>query len=388
MALAKARKVWMWLHRWVGLTLGLLLAAAALLGALMTVLRPLDEALHPALFRAPAHAVGAPVAQVDPGARTAMAGAAATASASPSAAEAAPLETLRRRIAAEFGPQSTITLRPPREDGESLRVLVRGPAWEGTLYLDPATLAELGRRGETDGAANLVFELHSALLLGDTGKAVLAFTSLAYLALLVTGLVLWWPTTRAQWRHAFKLKLDKGATRGLFDLHRFGGAVLGLLVAVAVASGAWMAYRPIGGWVNAMVGDAATKPPKVGKDHGERVTLDAMVAQARARWPEGQIGYVQLAASDGKPVRIRFKLPGDPHPNGLSSIWMHPVDGHVLGQQRLEQLDLATRSTAWIYPLHAGELFGTANRVVTGVVGLVLFGMGVTGTWLWWRRRR
>lgn len=281
-----------------------------------------------------------------------------------------------------------MTLRPPREVGESLRVMVRSPKWEGTLYLDPATTAELGRRGESEGAANLVFELHSALLLGDTGKAVLAFTALAYLALLVTGLVLWWPMTAAQWRHAFKLKLDKGTTRSLFDLHRFGGAVLGLVLAVTVASGAWMAWRPIGGWVNALVGSAAAKPPKVGKDAGERLPLDVLVAQAQARWPEGRVGFVQLGATDDRPVRVRFRLPGEPHPNGLSSIWMHPVDGHVLNQQRWDALDLAGRSTAWIYPLHTGELFGTPHRVLTGLIGLTLFGMGVSGAWLWWRRRR
>lgn len=367
MALMTARRLWMWLHRWTGLTLGLLLAAAALLGALMTVLRPLDEALHPELFRAPARAAEASAAIE---------------------ASATPLETLRQRVAQEFGPKATMTIRPPREDGESLRVMVRGSAWEGTLYLDPVTVAELGRRGEAEGLANVVFELHSALLLGDTGKAVLAFTAIAYLALLVTGLILWWPMNAAQWRHAFKLKLDKGTTRSLFDLHRFAGAVLGLLVAVAVASGAWMAYRPIGGWVNTLVGDAAPKPPKVGKDHGERVPLDTIVASARTRWPDGQVGFVQLAAADTRAVRLRFKLPGDPHPNGLSSIWAHPVDGHVLAQQRWDQLDLAGRSTAWIYPLHAGELFGVANRVITGLLGLALFAMGVTGVWLWWRRRR
>lgn len=373
MALMTARRVWIWLHRWTGLTLGLLLTAAALLGALMTVLRPLDEAMHPELFRAPvAAATASGASPVGPVAQ----------------ASATPLETLRGRVADEFGPKSTMTIRPPREPGESLRVMVRGPAWEGTLYLDPVTVAELGRRGEAEGLANLVFELHSALLLGDTGKAVLAFTALAYLALLVTGLVLWWPTTTAQWRHAFGLKLDKGTTRGLFDLHRFGGAVLGLLLAVTVASGAWMAWRPIGGWLNALVGEAAPKPPQVGKDHGERRPLDAIVAEAQAAWPDGRVGFVQLGAADTRPVRIRFKLPGDPHPNGLSSVWAHPVDGHVLARQRWDELDLAGRSTAWIYPLHAGELFGVAHRAITGVLGLVLFGMGVTGTWLWWRRRR
>jgi uncharacterized iron-regulated membrane protein len=365
MALMTAGRVWMWLHRWMGLTLGMLLAAAALLGSLMTVLRPLDEAMHPELFRAP-------VIDVRPG----------------FIPPATPLETLRRRVADEFGPKATMTIRPPREEGESLRVAVRSPSWAGTVYLDPVDIVELGRRGETEGVANFVFELHSELLLGDTGKATLAFTALAYLLLLITGLILWWPLNAAQWKHAFKLKLDKGTTRSLFDLHRFAGAVLGLLIAVTVASGAWMAYRPIGGWLNTLVGDTAPKPPKIEKAQGERVPLDLVVTEARMRWPGAQLGFVQLGAADTRPVRLRFKLAGDPHPNGLSSIWAHPVDGRVLSQQRWDDLDLAVRSTAWIYPLHAGELFGPANRAITGVLGLVLFGMGVTGAWLWWRRRR
>ena len=54
---------------------------------------------------------------------------------------------------------------------------VRG-AWDGTLYLDPATGAEQGRRGSHEGAYNLLFELHSSLLLEDTGKGILAFVAL------------------------------------------------------------------------------------------------------------------------------------------------------------------------------------------------------------------
>lgn len=363
MSLLNARRAWLWLHRWTGLTLGLLLAFAALLGALMTVLRPLDAALHPELFRAPA--TGA------------------------ESAEPALLEPLRQRLAAEFGAKASLTLRPPREPGESLRVALKSPQWQGTLYIDPASGRELGRRGETEGAANFIFELHSELLLGDTGKAVLAGVALAYLALLLTGLILWWPSTAAQWRHAFALKLRKGATRALFDLHRFGGAVIGLLIAVSVASGAWMAWRPLGVWVSGLAGETAPKPPKVGKAEGPPLTLDQIVAQARQRWPEAMVGYVQLgAAATDRPVRVRFKLADDPHPNGLSSVWLHPVDGRVLAQQRWSALDLGGRATAVIYPLHTGELGGPLHQLATGLVGLSLFGLGLSGTWLWWRRRR
>ena len=64
-----------------------------------------------------------------------------------------------------------------------------------------------------------------ALLAGDTGKAVLAFNTLTMLAMLVTGMLLWWPAR--SWRGAFSISLKGGLMRSLFDMHRVGGVVLG-----------------------------------------------------------------------------------------------------------------------------------------------------------------
>jgi uncharacterized iron-regulated membrane protein len=134
---------------------------------------------------------------------------------------------------------------------------VRG-SWRGTLYLNPWTGQEQGRRGETEGFVNTLFKLHSSLLLESTGKAILAWVALAYLVLLVTGLVLWWPR---HWAQAWRVELRKNLARSLFDLHRVGGAALGVLLAVSVATGAYMAWRPLGGVINAFTGASTVEPP-------------------------------------------------------------------------------------------------------------------------------
>ena len=357
MARAPLRRLWLRLHRWIGLTLGPLLGLTALLGAVLVVALPLDRLAHPTFFNA----------------------------ASPAGANAMPLEPLRQRIVAEFGPKTRMTLRPPREPGDTLWVLVRGP-WDGTLYLDPATGAEQGRRGTHEGAYNLLFELHSSLLLEDTGKGVLAFTALAYLFLLVTGLVLWWPR---RWPPSLRIALDRGLLRGLFDLHRTGGAVLGLLIAVSVFTGAYMAWRPLGDVISATLGQTPIKPPKVpkGPPQGPHLTLDELVARAQQVFPGQPIGYVQVPAGPDRPLRVRFRLADDPHPNGISSVWLHPLTGEVLATRRWQDLDTGSGAVAIIYPMHTGVLGGPLHEAVTALLGLVLAGLSFTGVWLWWRRR-
>jgi uncharacterized iron-regulated membrane protein len=350
-----ARRWWLRLHRWLGLGLAAALALSGLTGACMIVLKPLQPQLHPALYAAP----------------------------TPQAPRAS-LNAVRQSVVARYGPHASFTLRPPRAPDDTLWVRVGG-AWNGNAFVDPATARILGQRGEYEGAANFLFELHSALLLGDDGKPLLALAALSYLFLLATGVVLWWPR---QWSGAWKLRLDAGTTRSLFDLHRTAGALAGIVIAVSVASGAYIAWKPLSRFVTSVSGARAIKPPAAGAPaSGEAASLDAMALQAQSLFPQAAIGYIQLAADPSKPVRFRMKLPDDPHPNGLTSVWFHPASGKVLAVHRWDQLDPGAKLTSFIYPLHTGELGGAAHQALNAASGVTLFGLGLTGCWLWWRRR-
>lgn len=351
------RRFWLLLHRWLALALAVPLVVVALLGSSLIVLKPLDRWLHAELFSVPPAPVAADL-----------------------------LERTRRQLRAEFGPQASFVLRPPREAGETLRATVRGGGWAGFVYFDPGDARELGRRGEREGLFNLVFELHSSLLLNDAGKPLLAVLALAYGVLLVGGMVLWWPK---RWKHAFPMVLDRGLLRGLFDLHRTGGALLGLLIAVPVATGAYMAWKPLPQAVTALAGRAPLPPPKISADGAQAawLPLDALVSAARRRFDNAPVGFVALPAGQAKPVRVRLMLADDPHPNGLTSVWMHPRTGAVLRADRWNELDPGSRANSIVYPLHTGEIGGLALETLNGLLGLALVGLGVTGLWLWWRRR-
>lgn len=82
------------------------------------------------------------------------------------------------------------------------------------------------------------------------------------------------------------------------------------------------------------------------------------------------IGYVQV--SPAQPVRVRLKLADDSHPNGLTSVWLHPFTGIAMATQRFDQLDTGLRIVSVVYPLHTGELGGLALTIIVGLGGMVL----------------
>lgn len=355
----RLRALWQSLHRWIGLTLGLLLVANGLSGAALVFGRDVDRQFHPELFAA----------------------------ADPSAAARADLYAHAVALLQQrHGADVALTLRPPREPGDTLWVFVDTPGWHGTAYLDPASGQLLGERSDTEGVFGWLFEWHSSLLGLDGGPPLLALAALAYLVLLVSGIVLWWPRV---WRRAFALRRQAGAQALLFDLHRGAGVLLGLPVAIAVASGAYMAWRPIGQTVSAVAGPALTVPPKVDGAENARASADELIALAQREMPGAMLSYVGWpAVGTASPVRVRLKRPDDPHPNGLSSVWLHPASGEILRVDRWDALDAGSRAYAWIYPLHTGALGGTWHRAINVLLGLSLASIGAVGIALWWKRRR
>ena len=117
-------------------------------------------------------------------------------------------------------------------------------------------------------------------------------------------------------------------------------------------------------------------------------SLDTMVAKARAAMPDAQISFVQVQANAKQAMRIRFRAHDEPHPNGISSVWMDPRTGAVLAVQRWNEIDPGAGAAAIAYPLHTGELGGVALEIVAALNGVVLAGLGISGIWLWWRRRK
>ena len=352
---ARLRRCWIAAHRWLGLGCGALLLFAALTGSLLVLAKPLDEAVHRQLFRTP---VG----------------------------EHVPLALVVQRLRHEFGPQATFVLRNLGRPGESLQASVTGP-WQGIVYIDSASGLELGRRANHDGFFNLLFELHSTMYAGETGRALLTAAALAYVAMLLTGIVLWWPR---RWRDALKIRPDGNTKLVLFDLHRVAGVTLGILVLLAVATGAYMAWRPLAGWVTQLSGQPPTRAPVLAStvpSASRPTTLDEALAQAVRQWPGASIGAVHVPAGSLGASRVRLKLPDDPHPVGMSSVWLDPRSGRVLAAHRWSELDPGSKAYSFIYPLHAGSLAGTGTLALTFLAGGALAFFVVTGCWLWWQRR-
>ncbi|MEO9383301.1 PepSY-associated TM helix domain-containing protein [Chromobacterium phragmitis] len=339
-------------HRYLGLGAGLFLLLIAISGSLL-VFRPELETLSGARPPASSH----PVAY----------------------------QALADAVLARY-PGASFSLRFG-ERGDPILARLRRPGDERRLWLDPASgrIASDARSGES--TFDFLLALHEKLLLGEAGEALAGACGLLLAILAVSGLVYWWPKA---WRRAFQLRRNKGARLLMSDLHRLSGALASLLLLSAGLTGAYQAFnKPINNAINRLYGyHAPAKTRARLPAQGGRQPLDALVARAAAAMPGARLVDIRYEAKPDRPLLLRWKLPGELHPNGRSQVEVDPYSGALLRVTPVDRAPPAIRLTSWIYGLHTGSLGGDALRALLALAGAALAFLAGSGSYQWAARKR
>ena len=360
------RRAWLRVHLYVGLGLGGLFVLLGLSGSGLVFYLELDALLNPQI------AVARPAPAPSPEAVFRRLQALHPERDGPWRIEM-PLAADRPLLARYYG--------PPETAGRGFAPLM--------LTLDPLTLAETSHRFWGDYAMTWLYDLHYTLLAGPTGRTLVGWAGVLLLVSLLTGLVLWWPGP-ARLRAALKPQLRKGRVRLTYDLHVLGGVYGLVLLAVLVSTGVVLALPELARPLVAAVSPLAPGfrgPAGLVEEGGAAISLDAALASARRHFPDGELRWVETPGAQGRPISLRFHRAGEPGRRfARNQVWIDPGSGGVLAIRDTRQDSAGERFLDWMHPLHNGEAFGLAGRLLAFAGGLLPTLLLVTG-WLRWRHK-
>jgi uncharacterized iron-regulated membrane protein len=372
---ARGRRVWLATHRWLGLGVGVLFVLSGLTGSAIVFDHALDAWLNPELFtpRAPG-----PPRPLD--------------------------EILAAARAAVPGPIAGVTVSMPGVDYDVFVVHLSRPATaEGDresvdVPVDPASGRVLGQRPSDGHLTAWLYRLHSSLLLGDAlgvddlGSYVVGGVGLVLLGSALSGLYLWWPRCR-QLGQAVGVRWRASGKRVTFDLHRatgFWGAAVLLTLAF---SGVYLIFPE---WVRALVGTLARTEPRppglVSKPPAGAATpipIGRAAAIAAGHVPDGALTFVVVPERPTGVYQVWLRRTDDVRRvYGDVIVWIDQWSGAVLRVRDRRALPGGEIFLHWQFPLHSGEAFARAGRLLVFVTGLTPLLLAVTGTLIWWLKRR
>jgi len=338
-------------HRWCGLAaLGFLLAAT-LSGTLLVYKKPLIQWLVTADATLPAHLdIAALGADLD-------------------------------RIAADYAPGQRRLIKAPNSEEPYWTLMGEDGAIQ---LLAVGSLAPYDGNGWVLAAFALLRDLHVTLLAGIPGEALLLATGIAGLFLSITGLVLWWPVRRGfRWRWLLPRPL---AAALMIHAHRHGGAAIALLLVLVLLTGSLMLWQKL---VAPLLPPLATTSLPAGAPGGE-APPSAWLRHGAAAVPDGWPTYIRLPGNGAAELGLRFRLAGEWHPNGRTSVTLDTASGHWRISARPDRASPGRRLLNQLYPLHSGYGMAGWYALLILLCGIATLWLGITGglSYLAARRRQ
>ncbi len=351
-------------HRWLGLSVGLILSFIGLSGSALVFRTELDARLNPSLLRVE------PLKSKVSWQSTHV----AVRSAFPSAEINFLFAAKTPDVPHEFW----------LEDGKQ------------RVYVDPYRGTILGHRTATSGFFPWLYESHTHLFAGEIGEKISGWCGLVLASLSVSGLILWWPRRMrpANWRHVFRLHWKTKTAGKIYEAHRWGGFWLSGFLLMSSLSGAALVWpEPAANVMNFLLRSETAQTKKTPKaTSGNSLPLDELVRRANVAFPEGDVTRISFPTKSGAPLIIRKRLASELHPNGLNNIALDPATGEVLSQNDVREATRAQRVLNLRFPLHIGLWGGTylsfLSRIVQVFIGFTPAFFFVTGLLVWWRKKR
>ena len=257
------------------------------------------------------------------------------------------------------------------------------------VFVNPHDAHVLGSLAATEWLPGITRSLHGGWPLGKPGSWLLELGDGWAIAMIVTGLYLWWPRGRGL-AQALRPRFNTGARVLVRDLHACVAVLFSAIFLFFLISALpWTAFW--GGEVLSRVQYVLGQTSPAGFSPGGAslaqmtsalASVDEIVAAARARGVVGTLD-IRLAPWAGAPLFVSNR---DNSPADDRTMLGDPKSGKVTGDFRNADLPVIPRLVAIGVHVHEGD-FGPANLWLNTAFAISLVWLSVTGVLSWWIRR-
>lgn len=363
------RKIVGWSHLWLGLTSGLVVFIIAVTGCLYAFQDEIQNALQPYRFTA---------AQDKP---------------------VLPPSRLRAIAENELPGKKIHGVQYPVAGRSALVIFYSlEPEYYYLVYLDPYSGKVLKVSDENAGFFRFVLDGHYYLWLPPTiGQPVVAVSTLVFVVMLITGIVLWWPRNRKAAKQRFSIQWGARWRRKNYDLHNVLGFYASWVAIILALTGlvwgfqwfAKSAYAVVGGTKSLLYAEPTvdtTASALAGLPAIDRVWI-----KLRAENPDAQVMEVHVPVTKASPIVVDVNTDNKTYwktdyryfdPYTLKEL---EVD-HLYG--KFSDANAADKLLRMNYDIHTGAIIGLPGKILAFCASLLCASLPITGFCIWWGRRK
>ncbi|MBC9932385.1 PepSY domain-containing protein [Chitinophaga qingshengii] len=365
------------LHLWLGLASGIIVLIVSVTGCLFVFQREINEwAYHKEMYITPQE-------------------------------HTLPLSELRARAQQALGDKpilSMTTWREPDRAWEFMAYKANDSAityfgsmdYYESVLVNPYNGAITGRINYKYNFFMIVKGIHWSLLLSTPyGQPIVGWSTVIFVILLITGLIMWWPKrwNKAGRDQSFKIKWKAGFKRVNYDLHNVLGFYSLLIALVLALTGMVWAFKWFEKAVYVAAAGSATPPATTQVSSGPATAvasgnpLDIAFQTALPLLKDATRVFVYPAAYP-EGVHMIGGYRGKDIYFGSDEYQFDQYTGKMLGYSPYAKKNRGEKLLAMNYDIHVGAIGGLPGKMIAFIISFICGSLPVTGFYIWWGKQK
>jgi uncharacterized iron-regulated membrane protein len=347
----KLRATWLSVHKWIGLTLAILIIPISLTGSALVWHDWLDAKLEPQRHQSLGPAALTPSAYA--------------------AAAKAMLSADERITTIRFDgdkPVLVTATKPAKGEGRPERT---------NIWLDPRDAHVIDKAFASTGAVQVMHVLHGSLMWPGWGRSLVGWVGAFMFVSCLTGIWLWWPLSGSvssglRWKRRNTLNAN---------LHYFTGFWILIPLAMLSFTGAWISFPKV-------FGAFESRPAPNQQDRAQamrarplaetKTPLDEAVKSA-SRFATGPLTAITWPTDKKAEWKVSYEREGGP-----AEVTVADDRGDAKKPKAPQPETLARTMRRW----HDGTGMGAVWQTIIFLGGIIPALLSITGIIIWWRSRR
>lgn len=259
-----------------------------------------------------------------------------------------------------------------------------------TAFVNPYNAEVIELYNYRDTFFYSMMSLHRWLLAGATGKLITGISTLIFLFIIITGIVLWWPKTKSILVQRLKVKWRGGWKRLNHDLH----IVLGFYSCIILFVFAFTALAWSFDWFNKGIYSVTKssmqvyKPPVVASQSLPVISFEEVLQLARNNIFNARYYNISAPKDSLAPYTIGVLSTKAAHETAVDNYYADRYDAIIIGAQKFSERSLGQRVRSAFKPVHTSAIFGLPSKITGFIACLLGVSFPVTGTIMWLNRIR
>lgn len=243
--------------------------------------------------------------------------------------------------------------------------------------------------------------LHRSLLLSNAvGGTIVGISTIIFVIMLITGIILWWPKNKnmRKQRFWFKWKKVKGWRRKNYDAHNILGFYASFLAIIVAITGIMYSFTITKDWMYTALNGFSTERPDFSQykttapeSMETPTTIDEIAQTVKTYYPDAHEFYLDLEdheEADHHHDNLTVGIKGKQYTYAESNLMIFDDhSGELLLNYPHNAKNTAQRAVDATYDLHVGAFFGVTGKVLAFLMSLFCASLPITGFLIWWGRR-